>query len=237
MSMLIGMLWGVKVIQILALIPALLWGQTSVLLSHRAPTDVELTADADSSLWRSIQGIVMNADYFGTPVANHKTEVRSRWTSAHLYLLFACQYEELNLKPEPSPKAETPQLWNWDVAEAFLGADLANIGRYREFQVSPQGEWIDLDIDRTGQRRGGGAAWNSGMQVKARIDATRKIWYGEMKIPFEALGGQPEAGREFRAGFFRIAGKDPDKKKVSWQATGTTTFHVPEKFGMLRLVD
>jgi len=232
------MLWSVKAIPIVALFPALLWGQSSILLSRKASADVELTADADSSLWRSTQGIVMGADYFGAPVANHKTEVRSRWTPGHLYLLYACQYEELNLKPDPSTAAETPRLWNWDVAEAFLGADLANIGRYREFQVSPQGEWIDLDIDRTGQRRGGGAAWDSGMKVKARIDAARKMWYGEMKIPFEALGGGPPvAGREFRAGFFRIAGRDPDKKKVSWQATGATTFHVPEKFGMLRLVD
>ena len=239
LSMLVGMLWGVKAIPILALVPALLWAQPSVLLSRKAPADVELTADADSPFWRSIPGIVINADYFGTPVANHRTEVRSRWTSAHLYLLFVCPYEELNLKPEPSTQAETPQLWNWDVAEAFLGADPENIGRYREFQVSPQGEWIDLDIDRTGQRRGGGAAWNSGMKVKARIDAARKIWYGEMKIPFEALGGPPKAGREFRAGFFRIAGRGPDKdkKKLSWQVTGTTTFHVPEKFGTLRVVD
>jgi hypothetical protein len=76
------------------------------------------------------------------------------------------------------------------------------------------------------------------MHVKARIDAVRKIWYGEMKIPFDALGGgSPQAGREFRAGFFRIAGRDPDKKKVSWQVTGRTTFHVPEKFGVLRLIN
>jgi hypothetical protein len=73
------------------------------------------------------------------------------------------------------------------------------------------------------------------MKVKARIDAALKIWYGEMKIPFKALGdGPPDAGREFRAGFFLIAGMVPGKKKVSWQATGTTSFHVPEKFGELR---
>src|SRR5262245_39815539 len=119
----IGKLWGVKAISILALMAALLCGQTSVLVSRKAPADVELTADAESSLWRSVQGIGMDADYFGAPVANHKTEVRSRWTSAHLYLLFVCQYDELNLKPEPSTAVETPQLWNWDVAEAFLGAD------------------------------------------------------------------------------------------------------------------
>jgi len=180
----------------------------------------------------------MGSDYFGTAVANHRTEVKSRWTSAYLYLLFECHYEELSLKPEPSTVAETPRLWNWDVAEAFLGSDRTNIGRYKEFQVSPQGEWLDLDIDRTGQRRGRGEAWNSGMKVKARIDGTRKIWYGEMKIPFEAISESlPVSGSELRVGLFRIAGRDPDKKKISWQPTGVPTFHVPEKFGILRLVD
>jgi hypothetical protein len=222
----------------LALVPAMLWAESPVLLSRKAAADVELTANPDSSLWRSVAGIVIESDYFGTPVANHRTEVKSRWTPAHLYILFTCAYEELNLKPDPSTAAETPRLWNWDVAEAFIGADLANISRYREFQVSPQGEWIDLDIDRTGQKRGGGAAWNSGMNVKSRIDAARKIWYGEMKIPFAAIGGAtPATGNEIHAGFFRIAGRDPDKKKLSWQATGKATFHVPEKFGILRLVD
>jgi hypothetical protein len=70
------------------------------------------------------------------------------------------------------------------------------------------------------------------MEVKARIDQARKIWYGEMKIPFDGL----TADREMRAGFFRIAGVDPNKKKISWQATGRPTFHVPDKFGILRLV-
>jgi hypothetical protein len=228
----------VKSILILALVPAMIWAQSSILLSRKATVDVELTADADSALWRSVTGIVMESDYFGVPVANHRTEVKSRWTASHLYLLYACRYEKLNLKPDPSMTGETPRLWNWDVAEAFIGIDPANVGRYREFQVSPQGEWVDLDIDRTGQGLGGGAGWNSGIRVKARIDEARKIWYGEMKIPFEAIvGAPPLPSTELRAGFFRIAGRDPDKKKISWQATGKATFHVPEKFGVLRLTD
>src|SRR5262249_15408131 len=150
------MLWSVKALPILTLLPALLWGQTSAIHSWKAPAESELSADADSTFWHSIQGIVMEGDYFGKAVSNHRTEVRSRWTPAHLYLLYICNYEELILKPNPSTIAETPQLWNWDVAEAFLGVDPANILHYREFEVSPQGEWIDLDIDRTGQQRGGG---------------------------------------------------------------------------------
>ncbi len=220
------------------LVPLLFAQEPAVLSSRKAPADFPLTADANSPGWRGVTGIVMDADYFGNPVPNHRTEVRSRWTAQHLHLLFICPYEELNLKPHPSTSEETPQLWNWDVAETFLGSGVSNIAKYREFQVSPQGEWIDLDINRTKGARGAGAAWNSGMQVKARIDTAAKIWYGEMRIPFEALlEGPPAGGREFRAGFFRIAGVDPDKKKITWQATGTKTFHVPEKFGILRLVE
>jgi hypothetical protein len=220
-----------------ALMPALLWSQPAVITSQKAAADVAPAADPASPFWRDVKGIVTDTDYDGKPVANHRMEVRSRWTAGHLYLLFTSQYEALNLKPDPTAAAETQQLWNWDVAEAFLGSDFQDIARYKEFQVSPQGEWVDLDIDRSPQKRGGGSAWNSGFQVKARIDAAKKVWYGEMKIPFIALAVAPAAGRELRAGFFRIAGVAPSKKHVSWQPTGGRTFHAPEKFGILRLVD
>jgi hypothetical protein len=221
-----------------ALLPGLLYGQTAVITSHKVPADAAPSADPASPFWRDIKGIVITTDYSGNAVPNHRTEVRSRWTPTHLYLLYICQYEVLNLKPGPNTTAETNQLWNWDVAEAFLGSDFNDIARYKEFQVSPQGEWVDLDIDRSSQNRASGAAWNSGFQVKARIDAPNKTWYGEMKIPFSAIGGAaPAAGREIRAGLFRLQGSGAEKKFVSWQATGGRTFHAPEKFGILRLVE
>ena len=42
---------------------------------------------------------------------------------------------------------ETNELWNWDVAEVFIGSDFKNIRRYKEFEVSPQAEWVDLDVN------------------------------------------------------------------------------------------
>jgi hypothetical protein len=227
-----------KSILMVVLLSGVLQGQPALLTSRKAPADTELTADPNSAFWHSVKGIVTERDYSGSPVANHRTEVRSRWTPGYVYLLFSCQYETLNLKSDPSTNTETDRLWNWDVAEAFLGSDFSDITRYKEFQVSPQGEWVDLDIDRSGKNRGGGAAWNSGFQVKARMDATTKTWYGEMKIPFEAIADGPASGgRDLRAGFFRISGAEPNKKHISWQVTGGTTFHVPEKFGILRLAE
>ena len=217
-------------------VAASLCAQPAVFDSLKAEKDVPLTADPSSRFWRDVKGIAFETDFYGKPVPKHRTEVRSRWTNGNLYLLYTCDYDELTLKPNPTTTAETNELWNWDVAEAFLGPDHNDIKRYKEFQVSPQGEWVDLDIDRSGQKRGAGVKWDSGFEVKARVDKAAGKWYGEMKIPFKALDiDQPTNGREIRAGMFRCAGANPDRKYISWQRTEARSFHVPEKFGILRL--
>lgn len=218
------------------LLTTALFADPAIFDSRKAPADVPLTADPQSQFWKDVKGIVITTNYAGQPVPNNRMEVRSRWTPDHLYILYVCDYDDLTLKPNPTTTEETNQLWNWDVAEAFLGADFNDIARYKEFQVSPQGEWVDLDIDRSRQKRGAGVAWNSGFEVKARIDKAKKVWYGEMKIPFDKLGvSSPKDGTQIRAGIYRCAGSEPDRKLISWQITGARSFHVPERFGILRL--
>lgn len=206
------------------------------LVSRYSGKDLPLTADAAAAHWKDITPVVIESDYNGKATPGHRMDVRSRWTNEHLYLLFVNQYQELTLKPDPVTNADTPRLWNWDVSEAFIGSDFANIKRYKEFQVSPQGEWIDLDIDRGDSKNQVGADWNSGYQVKARVDADKKIWYGEMKIPFSAIDSRkPVAGNKLRIGLFRMEGAQPNRILMSWQVTDGKTFHMPEKFGTLEL--
>jgi hypothetical protein len=40
-----------------------------------------------------------------------------------------------------------------------------------------------------------------------------------------------------RINFYRCQGSDPNRKYVAWQATNAATFHVPEAFGRMRLVE
>jgi hypothetical protein len=209
----------------------------SAFRSGFANEDVVLDTNPRSAFWQGAPSVYAEVDNWGKMESAYRTNVRSRWTKNNLYLLFECPYEELYLNPSPHPAQETNELWNWDVAELFIGSDFDHIRRYKEFELSPQGEWVDLDINLDLPDHTLGWTWNSGIQVAARIDAKAKIWYGAMRIPFTALDTRPPvAGRTFRANLFRSQGPPGRHKSVTWKAPMSETFHTPEKFGLLELV-
>jgi hypothetical protein len=206
--------------------------------SVQANQDAALDLDPASQFWRASAPVYMEKDTLGKPVPQYRTEVRTRWTKNNLYFLFICPYEQLYLKPSPTPQQETNQLWNWDVAEVFLGSDFKDIQRYKEFEVSPQAEWIDLDIDLHKPHHEEGWTWNSGFEVKARIDPATHIWYAAMRIPYAAIDPRPAAaGNTLRINLFRSEGPPSHQHAVTWQAPMKSTFHVPERFGLIRLVE
>lgn len=199
--------------------------------------DVTLGTDPQSAFWQAATPVYAEVDNFGRPVPSVRTEVRSRWTAGSLYLLFRSPYEELSLNPKPVVSAETNRLWEWNVAELFIGTESGSIRRYKEFEVSPQGEWVDLDVNLDLPDHTVGWTWNSGVEVRARIDREAKVWYGAMRIPFPALDPEaPHAGRTYRANLFRTEGPPERAKAVAWRAPMSETFHTPERFGTLKLV-
>ena len=201
-----------------------------------AKSGFDLTADPTSRAWKKIKPIDGAVDPFGKPAASNSFQFRAQWTDGFLYFLFTCPYDKLTLKPNPSQTEETNKLWEWDAMEVFIGADFDNITHYRELQVSPQGEWVDLDIDRKNPKPEGGWRWNSGMQVKARIDEGSKTWHGEMKVPFASIGGpRPKVGGEYRINVYRLAGAAPNRIQVMWTPTMVRSHHTPEQFGRLVL--
>lgn len=212
-------------------------GDRGVFRSAYAAEDVVLDTDPRSAFWQGAPAVYAAVDSWGHMMPAYRTEIKSRWTKNNLYLLFVCPYEELYLNPSPHVAEETYGLWNWDVAELFIGSDFHNIRRYKEFEVSPQREWVDLDVNLDLPDHTVGWTWNSGFQVAARIDPKAKIWYGAMRIPFTALDTRPPvAGRVFRANLFRSQGPPDRRKEVAWKAPMNDTFHSPRKFGRLELV-
>ena len=203
-----------------------------------AAHDIALDTNSQSSFWKAAPSVYAEVDGHGKIISGYRTRISSRWTNEYLYLLFECPFEYLYLKPAPNVTAETYGLWDWDVAELFIGSDFHNIRRYKEFEVSPQREWIDLDINLDLPDHTIGWFWNSGFQVDARIDANAKIWYGAMRIPFAALDRRrPVAGNTFRVNLFRSQGPPEHRQSIAWKPPMADTFHVPKRFGLLVLVE
>jgi hypothetical protein len=173
--------------------------EKGVFPSYYAAQDVEPSADPEMPFWKDIQGVIIDKSILGPEMPQFRAEVRSRWTQKNVYFLFIGPYQELTLKPNPDTTNETYRLWEKDCFEVYLGADFEHINRHREFQMSPQGEFLDLDIDSSKPRPGynGEQAWNSGMKVMARIDEVKKFWYGEMQIPIAAVDKECP-GREMK---------------------------------------
>jgi hypothetical protein len=208
-----------------------------IIQSNWADSDPSLDTNPVSLFWRDSLPTYMDADAHAKPDPRYRTEVRTRWTANNLYFLFICPYEELNLKPNPNLSAETNELWNWDVAEVFIGADFTDIRRYKEFEISPQGEWVDLEIDLGKPHHEDGWKWNSGFQVSARIDKAAHVWYGAMRIPYSAVDNREAAqGNMLRINLFRIQGPAPARHQIAWNSPMSDSFHVPERFGLLKLV-
>ncbi len=214
----------------------LTYAQAATTFSYRAEKDVALTADPRAPFWRNVKSFVLERDRFGQIVNGHRTEIRARWTGKNLYFLFICPYEVLHLKPNPVQRIETDFLWEWDVAEIFIGADFENINRYREFEVSPQGEWVDLNIDLSAVPKVIDEKWNSGFTSRCRLDRRRKVWFAEFCLPINMIDERvPRIGQEFRINFYRLQGPPPERLHLAWQPVNNPSYHTPEAFGRLRL--
>jgi len=68
----------------------------------------------------------------------------------------------------------------------FLGSDFPDIKRYKEFEVSPLGEWIDLDVDLHKRHHEDSWTWNSGVRSQC-ARSTFSSLYAAMRIPYSAV--------------------------------------------------
>jgi hypothetical protein len=59
-----------------------------------------------------------------------------------------------------------------------------------------------------------------------------------MRIPYAAIDTRPAAGgNTLRINLFRSEGPPSRQQAVTWQAPMKSSFHVPERFGLIRLVE
>jgi hypothetical protein len=211
---------------------------TATFTVHHQKGSPELSADPAAPLWKKAAKATIVKDC--THVIEYQemdSEVRGFWTDQDLYLLFRCPYKELNLWLPAMGGGPRNKLWDKDVVEFFLGDDWTNIRHYREFEIAPTGDWIDLAINL--DKDSYDQTWRSGWKTAAHIDEASHVWYAAARVPLSSVSTQPvQAGTKWRANLYRIGGlgADPQRHFLCWQPTCVVNRdpnHVPENFGTL----
>jgi alpha-galactosidase len=158
------------------------------------------------------------------------TEVRLIWTPETLYLRFHCKYEKIFVFPDARADGWRYELWERDVAETFLQPDSTDPFVYREFEVSPNGYWIDLAVSH-----GKIEELHSGLRRRVVMEEKEKTWTAELAIPMKFLTAQFDPKHSWRANFYRIEGDTEPRFYSAWSPTFSPkpNFHVPSAFGTL----
>ena len=189
-------------------------------------------ATSPSASWQRAAAVRFCADWQGKDAdPERETAVRVLWSPATLYLRFECRYREIFVFEDSEPNGRRDHLWDRDVVEVFLQPDASRQRFYREFEVSPNGMWIDLDIFP-----GGLADLKSGMRSSAALNEASHTWAAELAIPMASLTKEFDSAKTWRVNFFRVEGKSEARHYLAWQPTHSPqpNFHVPEAFGYLR---
>ena len=184
--------------------------------------------------WNSAEPILFDSDWRGkNPDPERATEVRLLWTSERLFLHYRSRYTTLTVFNDADSSGRRDHLWDRDVVEVFIQSDPTYPGHYLEFEVSPNGYWIDLDIEH-GERSDA----QSGMKCRTKIDESAKIWTAELFIPVRNLAQHFDPSSIWRVNFFRVEGETEPRFYSSWRPTDTPqpNFHVPTAFGKLKFL-
>lgn len=196
--------------------------------------DHELAVDAAQPApeWQHTPVIRFSADWQGkNPDPALETEVRLLWTSSTLYVRFVCRFRELFLFDDSEPNGRRDHLWDRDVAEAFFQPEASPERYYKEFEIAPNGMWIDLEITPDGP-----ADLKSGLSHSSHLDHDRRMWSAELGIPMRSICETFNPANSWGANFYRIEGSVEPRRYLAWQPTRTPepNFHVPEAFGKLQ---
>lgn len=194
--------------------------------------------DLSDAVWKSARETKIENYWSGefAPFERH-AKAKLLWSDTAFYIRFeANQFEPLVVSANPNLKTKTHGLWNRDVCEIFVAPNENEPRKYYEFEIAPNGEWIDLAIQQLPETRETDFAYDSAMQTAALIE-TNKITMA-IKIEWKAFGKTPRAGEIWKGNLFRCLGSGETRGYLAWSPTETAApnFHVPEKFGEFQFI-
>jgi len=199
--------------------------------------DTDVTAaDIHSRVWSRADRIGIQRYWNGelAPAGRH-AEAQILWSRKALHVRFICNHAEPEVVADRfQVKTKTIGLWNRDVCEIFIAPDPNVVERYFEFEAAPTGEWLDVAIQWTPEKRESDWEFNSRMTTAAKIE--KDYVTIAMRIPWSPWIPEPQQGERWRVNLFRCVGKDPGRGYLAWQPTRLPQpgFHLPSAFGWLQ---
>ncbi len=189
--------------------------------------------ESDNENWRRAKEISIENYWSGenAPLGRHFS-TKLLWSETALYVRFeANQAEPLIINETPNLKSKTIGLWDRDVCEIFVAPDRYILEKYFEFEIAPNGEWIDLAISHLANKRETDFDYNSGMQSSAKVEKDKILM--ALKIEWKAFGKTPKAGDVWRGNLLRCVGSGANRGYLAWIPTKTPQpdFHVSQVFG------
>ncbi len=194
--------------------------------------------ELDHINWKKAEKVKVTKYWSGEDAPNGRHfSAKLLWSDSAVYVRFeANQNEALIISETPNLATKTKGLWDRDVCEIFFAPKREDFRKYFEFEIAPNGEWIDLGIYQKPDERITDWDYSSGMKSAARI-AKDKILMA-IKIEWKAFNKMPKTGDVWRGNIFRCVGEGKTRGYLAWSPTLTNSpnFHVPEKFGEFEFV-
>src|SRR6202158_3673412 len=208
---------------------------SNIIEAHHSSLDLAAN-QFDNAEWAKAHPVAIKRYWSGAEAPmGRQAEARLIWTKKALYVRYICnQTEPLVVSATPQTAEKTLGLWDRDVCEIFLAPDPHLPERYLEFEAAPTGEWIDLAVHVTPQKRETDWEFHSGMNAAARIEHNRVLI--AMRLAWGHGIHKQQKGERWRVNLSRCVGGGNMRGYLAWQPPRTPepSFHVPQAFGWLR---
>jgi hypothetical protein len=195
-------------------------------------------ADLASWIWDEIPALPPFILADGSGPAKQQTVTRVCSDSEALYVRFDCDDPDIwgsyTWRDEP--------IYVEEVVEIFLGPGRANLTRYYELEISPNGVLFDASIYNPTSRRADleiNTGWDCpGLRWHAERNDAAHHWWAVLVVPWAAVAPPGDFPLIWRANFYRIErprGAIPEFSCWSPTMTEPADFHKPAYFGTLML--
>ena len=204
---------------------------TGVARAHRFFQKPDPEGFPTAAAWDGAAPLRFDWDWQGMHSDSQRaTEVRLLWTPETFFLKFHARFRNITVFADADPTGRRNGLWDRDVAEVFLQPNPATPDQYKEFEIGPNGMWIDLDI-----APGAKSDLHSGLRRRVVMHHAKMSWVAELAIPMAALVPRFNPADVWRLNFFRVEGPTEPRFYSAWRPTNTPypNFHVPAVFGKL----